>query len=513
MTTVPQPSFNCVDWMVDRHVRSERGEHPALVECGIDGRRRVLTYTQLRAATARTADLFLARINEAGRGRRIAILGSSTLETLCAWLGAMRAGCLPFVIHPDLGEAAREALLADFRPDLIYHDRTGYYAAGIALPAIDPEEAIDPLAAIPAAAPATARQPAFCLASSGSTGRAKICVHSHGAIPAFDCHVTRALWRMCADDVVLGSSGPYFSFGLQGIHTALSLGATAVLLPEWARHEAFMETIEREGVTVFLAVPTLLHLLMARASRIYRMRTLRLCLSAGERLPDVIRSRWEAYSGAYLVDSIGTTETFLPYLTEVPGEGAGLKEVAAFEYAFTAAECASNEESAMTVALTGRAMMLGYLESRPDALRWRQRPAFETGDLFSRVLGGWSFISRRSERVKIAGHWVSPQALEAFLLTDARVLQAAAVPVETEVGLKRLRAFVVLGDAYRDGDAVTTALTRRMREELKPRALRPDRIEVVSSLASSANGKLQRGEIAAAVACQQVGAQRGVVPI
>jgi len=71
----------------------------------------------------------------------------------------------------------------------------------------------------------------------------------------------------------------------------------------------------------------------------------------------------------------------------------------------------------------------------------------------------------------------------------------------------------VLSDAYRDGDAVITALTHRMREELQPRALRPDRIEVVSSLASSANGKLQRGEIAAAVARQQVSAQRGVVPI
>jgi acyl-CoA synthetase (AMP-forming)/AMP-acid ligase II len=83
----------------------------------------------------------------------------------------------------------------------------------------------------------------------------------------------------------------------------------------------------------------------------------------------------------------------------------------------------------------------------------------------------------------------------------------------TEGGLQRLRAFIVLGDAYRDGDAVVAALMRRMRDELKPRALRPDRIEIVSGLASSPNGKLRRRELAAAVAGRRIGAQRGVVPI
>lgn len=485
----------------------------ALVECGANGRRE-LTYGQLLAGSLRMADLFGAVALRRAEPMRVAIVGGSTLETVCAWLGAMRAGCLPCVMHPGLGADAHARLVADFRPDAIFRDRTGPAGAGVELGEICPADALSPTPATQTPALAVARDdPAFCLASSGSTGSAKLCVHAHGAIPGFDSHVTRPLWQMHADDVVLGSSGPYFSFGLQGIHTALSLGARAVLLPEWARHEAFLETIEREAVTVFLAVPTLYHLLMTRASRRYTLGSLRLCLSAGERLPDVIRTRWAAFAGAPLVDSIGTTESFLPYFTELPGQGPGLRETSAFRYAYAIADRAAGDTSAMTVSLAGPLMMLGYLEPDAELCRLRQSPWLATGDLFTSAANGWSFLSRHSERVKIAGHWVSPQDLESFLLTDERVLQVAAVPVTTEEGLQRLRAFIVLGDAHRDGDAVVAALMRRMRDALQPHALRPDRIEIVPGLASSPNGKLRRGELAAAVAGRQLGAQRGVVPI
>lgn len=460
------------------------------------------------------AEVLRAMMARHAEPMRIAIVGSSTLETVSAWLGAMRVGCLPCVIHPALSADARDRQLADFCPDAVFRDRTGPAGVGVELPALSPLDAAmpAPFDITPALAVGLC-DPAFCLASSGSTGKAKLCAHAHGAIPGFDHHVTRPLWKMQADDVVLGSSGPYFSFGLQGIHTALSLGARAVLLPEWTRHEAFLETIEREAVTVFLAVPTLFHLLMTRASRRYDLHSLRYCLSAGERLPGVIRERWAAYAGAPLVDSIGTTESFLPYFTEVPGEPQGLRETGGFRYAYAVADRSPGDTAAMTVSLAGSLMMLGYLEPGGDARRLRQPSWFATGDLFTSVAGGWSFLSRCSERVKIAGHWVSPQGLEGFLLTDERVLQAAAVPVTTEEGLQRLRAFIVLGDAYRDGDAVVAALMRRMRDELKPGALRPDRIEIVSGLASSPNGKLRRGELAAAVAGRQLAVQRGVVPI
>ena len=60
---------------------------------------------------------------------------------------------------------------------------------------------------------------------------------------------------LCAEDKVLASTGPFFSFGLQGLHAPLSVGACAVLLPEWGRHADFLDAIEAEAVTAFWRCP------------------------------------------------------------------------------------------------------------------------------------------------------------------------------------------------------------------------------------------------------------------
>ena len=131
---------------------------------------------------------------------------------------------------------------------------------------------------------------------------------------------------------------------------------------------------------------------------------------------------------------------------------------------------------------------------------FRMQAPFQTNDLFEHDGECWRFLSRRSERIKVAGYWVSPQELEAFLLADARVAKAVAVPVETQEGLTRLRAFIVLADPRARGDVVAQDLMDRMRGGLRPKALRPDRIEVVADLSSTPTGKIRRQEVRAQVA-------------
>lgn len=501
MITPLDPSIGCVGLMVDRHVHAGHAAKTALVEhAGTE--RRTLTYGELQRVTARIAQELTLDLGGTRHQERIAVVGASTLETVCWWLGAMRAGHLPFLVHPDLPADHYEALWQDFDPARVYCDRTAARVGGDRLP---------PVGRLLANAPAAPAEwtdrdvqiglldarPAVCLASSGSTGRAKICVHAHRAFFVFERNVTRRMWGMQASDVVLGSSGPYFSFGLQGVHPALSVGATAVLLPEWKRHAEFWETLESERVTVFLGVPTLYHLLMTRAERTYRLDALQLCLSAGERLPEAIRARWEKRTGSRMLDSIGTTETFAPYFSEEAGKDPGLREVGGFTYRYDPLERAgANSGATYLVAVSGGAMMLGYY--RADAAGGYERLAipFDTGDLFEHEHERecWRFLSRRSESVKVAGYWVSPQELEAFLLTDERVAKAIAVPIETEEGLTRLRAFIVPVDSRARSDALVGELMDRMRKHLRPKALRPDRIEVVADLSSTPTGKIRRQE-------------------
>ena len=115
--------------------------------------------------------------------------------------------------------------------------------------------------------------------------------------------------------------------------------------------------------------------------------------------------------------------------------------------------------------------------------------------------GGWQFVSRRSERIKVSGLWVSPQDLEEFLLQDERIVKAAAVPVETDEGLQRLRAYVVprSDDAAGHAELVMQTLARA-RATLRPKALCPDQVCVVGDLAATPTGKFKRAEFKTALA-------------
>jgi acyl-coenzyme A synthetase/AMP-(fatty) acid ligase len=479
MTATPiDISPGCVDLLVDRHVRSGHGDREALVEHGRHGRR-ALTYRQLQAVSVNLAQDLSISLAGSRTQRRIALIGGATLETICHWLAAMRSGHLVLLVHPDLTSEQYDTLWECFDPDLILHD----YLVGN--PAGQPCQDIGSLST------------ALVLATSGSTGRPKLCVHAHRSFWEFERTVSRKLWGLTAEDRVLGSGGPYFSFGLQAVHAPLGVGATAVLLPEWTQHTDFLDTIETESVSVFLGVPTLYHLLMSRARHGYDLASLALSLAAGERLPGVIRDRWETYSGSQMLDSIGTTETFAPYLSEVRHGGAGMVRVAGFEYTEMALGlgAANDEGSALTIGLSNGCMMLGYLLGGSNGSIVPPDAPFLTNDVFVRSDEAYCFQSRASERVKVAGQWVFPQQLEEWLLADRRVERAAALPITTPEGLIRLRAFVVLNNAGESADTVVISLMQRLQRELKPKALRPDRIEVVEHIPSTPTGKLQRRDL------------------
>lgn len=500
--TSPNIQIGCVERLVDRHARSRAANKEALVEVGACGRR-ALTYRQLQILTRDLARSIRIDLGGSRASQNIALVGSSTLELLCAWLAVMRAGHTAFLVHPNQPPEHYEALWDECDPALILTDRTVEPAVGERLPRIENLLECDQGSLGDDSGSRTFDEdlddarPALCLLSSGSTGLPKICVHAHRAFGHFERAVSRAMWDLKPGDRIMGTSGPYFSFGLQGVHPALSLGATAVLVPEWTDHTRFLEVMEQERVTVTLAVPTLYHLLVQRAKRRYRLDSLRLSLSAGERLPPIVRQRWEQWSGSIMIDSIGTTETFSPYFSQTADGRGGFKDVPGFEYSVAAAEAPGPVGTdTFTVAVSGPTMMLGYYTRWASTHYEPLREKFETKDLFSRDDAGWHYVSRNSERIKVAGHWVSPQELEEFLLLDPRVALAGAVPIETAEGLTRLRAFIVLREEARpDERRVVEELMQAARDRLRPKALRPDSIRAVAALQTTPSGKMRRAEL------------------
>ncbi|MDC0714883.1 AMP-binding protein [Stigmatella sp. ncwal1] len=491
-------SAGCFSLLVERHVARGNADREALVERGTLGRRQ-LTYGQLYHATCAMAR-WLEQTTPPGC--TLALVGSATLEFAVAWLAAMRAG-RPVLLAPSRqAEAYYPALWEKVAPERVLSDRTS--SAGEPLPDIShwlKEPAPAPAQEGSAEALLGDDRPALMLMTSGSTGGAKICVHSHRAFGWFERHVTRALWGIREEDRVLAASSPHFSFGLQGLHVPLSVGATAVMVPEWTRHLDILEVAHAERVTALLAVPTLYHILWRRAAEApVKPEFLRLSFAAGEHLPGLVRERWEAFSGSRMLNSIGTTETFLPYLSEDAHLSENvLQRVEAFQYQVRphAVEGESAQE-VVALSVDSPAMMLGYLSSGALAPR---SGGLSTGDLFTPDGEGFHFVSREGDRIKLSGCWVSPHELEDFLLTQPGVSSTAAIALKTDEGLTRLRAFIVLKpDVQASGTEAWEAQVRqRMELTLRPRALRPDRIVFVESLPSTASGKIKRSELLKAI--------------
>jgi acyl-coenzyme A synthetase/AMP-(fatty) acid ligase len=388
-------------------------------------------------------------------------------------------------VAPGLPAAAWSELVARLQPALCLRDRTADGFKGD-LVAVRP----GPSAAASFADADVERRsadPVLALVTSGSTGYPKVCVHRRAAFGGFHEHVTQAAWGIASSDRVLAASGPHFSFGLQGLHVPLSVGATAVLRPASPRHVGFLEVAEAERVTVTLAVPTFYHLLARKAERPYDLKTLRLSLAAGEHLPPAVRERWREFSGgATILNSIGTTETFLPYLTErVADEAGALRRIGAFSYRLVPAE------SFVVASVASPFSMLGYLTGPLDSFCPSESPWIDTHDVFAeRRDAGFDFVGRRSEYTKVAGCWVAPSMLEDFLFVQAGVTGASAVVVRGPEGLQRLRAFVTLAPgAAQDPAGWLSSITARM-EGLRPRALRPDEVRIVSELPVSPSGKV-----------------------
>ncbi|MBI4508902.1 MAG: AMP-binding protein [Deltaproteobacteria bacterium] len=489
----------CTWLLIDQNVRNGLGDKEALVEVGPMGRR-TLTYAELLRVVENLAEE-IRSIAQSDSPLPVAIVGSATLELVTAWLATMRAGHVAALLPPTMSEPELGSMVRSLGSRVIFRDSTVGISLGQELAPVETwlrAQGSPSVAARPADPGADG--PGLVLFSSGSTGQAKACVHRRGALADFLEHVTVGAWGIEASDRVLGASGPHFSFGLQGIHVPLSVGATAILRPGTRSHVEFLDVLEQEQVTVFLAVPTLFHILWRKADRPSYRFNLRLSLSAGEHLPSIVRERWERFSGSRVLNSIGTTETFLPYLSERASEpGKGLSEIGSFEYRFEAtAPVAGGNMVACHAVVRSRSMMLGYLPLEKHG-GWNQLQApglFPTGDLFTLHEDRWVFAGRRSECIKVSGCWVVPSTLEEYLHGIPGVAHAAVTPVTTEVGLSRLRACVVLtSEAQSDRAAFLGQLQARMDRELRPRALKPERVEIVDLLPTTASGKVKKRDL------------------
>jgi 4-hydroxybenzoate-CoA ligase len=496
---------NAIDFFVDRHIRPGNGARPAFSD-GV----RSLTYQVLQQATHRfAAGLAAAGI---GRERRVALLLHDTVDFPIAFWGCLRAGVVPVPINTLLPHDLLGYILADSRAEAVFVAAPLH--SGLAplfgslhglRHVVVTGEALEGFLAPPGTTAETVQaQPdevAFWLYSSGSTGAPKGVRHVHASLRATSDTYGAQVLGIRAEDVVFSAAKLFFAYGLGNSMTfPLSVGASAVLLPARPTADAVLEVMRTARPTIFCGVPTLYAALLAHSGLGSGAGSdrLRLCVSAGEALPEAVARRWRERVGVDILDGIGSTEMLHIFLSNRPGDirdGTTGRAVPGYELRIVDAngqDVPDNESGELLV--RGPSAAEGYWNQLAKSRRTFRGEWTHTGDTYVRDADGYyRYGGRSDDMMKVGGIWVSPFEVEEALVSHPAVLEAAVVGQADADGLIKPRAFVVLQAkaAGMDPASLTDLLKLHVKEKVGPWKY-PRWIELVDSLPKTATGKIQR---------------------
>ncbi len=423
----------------------------------------------------------------------IAILLPRGPDLYAAMLAVLRLGAVYVPLDPGHPAERLRAILADAGVAWTITDRDHAGLVGGA-PLLLVDAAADGDA--PEVPPPVHRHgddPCYVIFTSGSTGRPKGVAVPHRAV----VHLVRAeaaLFHVAPEDRVLQGFSPAFDASVEEIWLAFAAGATLVPAPASIVRDgqALPRFIAEHAVTVYSCVPTALAMMDGDLASV------RLLILGGETCPPALVERW-ARPGRRLVNTYGPTEaTVVATAAELhPGRPVTIgRPLPGYQvFVLDRQGVPQPPGAAGELHLAGTALALGYL-GRPDLTRerfiaapWPGGPRlYRTGDLVRfEEDGDLAFLGRVDAQVKIRGFRVEPGEIEAALLAQPGVRQAA-VAVVAETGVQRIVAFVA---GAVDAAALHDALRRRL-----PVYMVPAQIEVLGALPLLASGKVDRSRLA-----------------
>jgi 4-hydroxybenzoate-CoA ligase len=509
--------YNAAVDFVDANVARGLGQKVAFIDPA-----RSLTYGELQTRTYQfAAALEALRLRQEDR---LLLLLPDTVDYPVAFWGAVRAGIIAIPLNTLLSPDVYAYIMADSRAtamvaaaplartilpilDRVPRLRTIVLlgASGddvTAFSCLDVHHFDDLLARQPAG-PHTAStlsdEVAFWMYTSGSTGDPKAVRHVHTSLMVTATLMGQGVIGLREDDVVFSAAKLSFSYGLgNAVSFPMSVGASAVLLPDRPTPQAVLATLRRHRPTIFYGVPSLYAALLAHPEIGHGAGSdrLRLCISAGEALPAHLGERWRSVVGVDILDGIGSTEMLQTFLSNRPGDiryGSTGKPVPGYDVKIvdeTGQELPPGEIGELVV--RGPSAGEGYWNQRAKSRRTFVGEWTYTGDKYLRDEDGYYYCCGRTDDMfKVNGMWVSPFEVEAALASHDAVLEAAVVGKEDSDGLIKPKAFIVLKNGYAADEQLLETLRSHVKERAGPWKY-PRWIDIRPDLPRTATGKIQR---------------------
>jgi acetyl-CoA synthetase len=361
-----------------------------------------------------------------------------------------------------------------------------------------------------------ANEPAFILATSGTTAKPKLAVHVHGG---YQVHV-HAMGDWCfglrPGDVWWSTSDIGWIVGHSYIvYAPLVTGCTTVCYEGALDHpgpETLWRIVEELGVTGVFTSPTAVRLLMRYGeapARGFRTGTLERIFCAGEVLN---APAWEWLQRKVLhdripvIDHMWQTETGGPVFgnpyglamlpikpgsaaVPLPGIDAAVVDPA------TGEECGPGEKGIMVLRrpFPGLTPALWGEPGRYGQDYWRKiEGVYYTGDSAHVDEDGYVwFAGRADEIIKISGHRIGTIEVETALLTHPAVAEAGVTGRPDELRGEVISAFVSLKQGLEPSEALRRELVAAVARELGPVAVVGE-VNFVRTLPKTRSGKIMR---------------------
>jgi benzoate-CoA ligase family protein len=339
--------------------------------------------------------------------------------------------------------------------------------------------------------------PAFWLYTSGTTGVPKAAMHRHESVRYVAEHYGVQVLGIRPEDRCFSVAKLFFAYGLgNSALFPLSVGATTILDPVRPTPDSVADVLRKHQPTLFFGVPTFYAALLAADLPADTFASVRLCTSAGEPLPAELYKRFTTKFGVDIIDGIGSTEALHIFLSNYPGDvrpGTTGRPVPGYELRLV-----DDEDRPVPVGTPGNLQLRGGSLTTGYWCRTQTtRAAFlgewmRTGDTYVVDADGYyTCLGRSNDMIKAGGIWVSPGEVEACLLAQPGVAQAAVVAVPDADGLDKPVACVVAAKgAVLDPEALIEACRASLASFKRPR-----HVLVVDELPLTATGKIRRFQV------------------
>jgi acetyl-CoA synthetase len=360
-----------------------------------------------------------------------------------------------------------------------------------------------------------AEDPAFILATSGTTAKPKLAVHRHGGYQVQIDAMGRWMMGLRADDIWWSTSDIGWVVGHSYIvYAPLIAGCTTIAYEGALDHpdpEVVWRIVERERVTGLFTSPTGVRLLMRYGDEFparHDLSSLERAFCAGEvlnapawewlqqtvfgdRIP-VIDHMWQTETGGPIVGN--------PYglglLPIKPGSaGLPLPGIEADIIQFDGTPVPTGEKGIMRIRrpFPGLISDLWGEPERYAADYWSRVPdGYYVGDAAHVDDDGYVwFAGRADEIIKIAAHRLGTIEVETALLRHPAVAEAGVTGVPDDLRGEVIGAFVALKAGQRPSDDLRRALLATVREELGPVAV-VGQLSFVAMLPKTRSGKIMR---------------------